>query len=137
MNYGNVAVAVFGLILTIFSCLRSRAEAVPFAVGLYITAACWFTASTSFASRHHRRSMTDSFAGIAPAGILPFIASQLVGMLAGVAVAGGFSGPAQALRALSRQGGICSSLAPNHKGASGRGAGNSDVGGSCAGGDSG
>jgi glycerol uptake facilitator-like aquaporin len=97
------AVASFGLILTIFGCLWRRPEAVPFAVGLYIMAAYWFTASTSFANPAVTiaRSLTDSFAGIAPAGILPFIVSQLVGMLAGVALAGWFWPGAKASRAVA------------------------------------
>ena len=61
----------------------------PFAVGLYITSAYWFTASTSFANPAVTiaRSLSDTFAGIAPDGVLAFIAAQLVGMLVAVAVA--------------------------------------------------
>ena len=62
--------------------------AVPYAVGLYITSAYWFTASTSFANPAVTiaRALSDTFAGIAPGGVLTFIAAQLVGMLAAVAV---------------------------------------------------
>jgi glycerol uptake facilitator-like aquaporin len=83
------AVATFGLVLTIFGCVARAPSAVPFAVGLYITSAYWFTASTSFANPAVTiaRSMSDTFAGIAPAGVLAFIAAQLVGMLVAVAVA--------------------------------------------------
>jgi glycerol uptake facilitator-like aquaporin len=80
------AVATFGLVLTIFCCLRTAREAMPYAVGLYITAAYWFTASTSFANPAATiaRSLSDTFAGIAPPGILAFIAAQIAGGLAGL-----------------------------------------------------
>jgi glycerol uptake facilitator-like aquaporin len=80
------AVATFGLLLTIFGCVWQRPEAVPYAVGLYITAAYWFTASTSFANPAVTiaRSLSDTFAGIAPAGVAAFIAAQMAGMLAAV-----------------------------------------------------
>jgi glycerol uptake facilitator-like aquaporin len=79
------AVAAFGLLFTIFGALRHNAAAMPLAVGLYITAAYWFTASTSFAnpSVTIARALSDTFAGISPAGVVPFIAAQLVGALAG------------------------------------------------------
>jgi glycerol uptake facilitator-like aquaporin len=82
------AVATFGLILTIFGCIARTPVAVPYAVGLYITSAYWFTASTSFANPAVTiaRSLSDTFAGIAPAGVLAFIAAQLVGTLAAVAI---------------------------------------------------
>jgi glycerol uptake facilitator-like aquaporin len=82
------AVATFGLVLTIFGCVARTPAAVPYAVGLYITAAYWFTASTSFANPAVTiaRALSDTFAGIAPAGVAAFIAAQLVGMLAAVAV---------------------------------------------------
>jgi glycerol uptake facilitator-like aquaporin len=82
-------VATFGLVLTIFGCVARAPSAVPFAVGLYITSAYWFTASTSFANPAVTiaRSLSDTFAGIAPAGVLAFIVAQVVGMLAAVAVA--------------------------------------------------
>lgn len=74
-------VAAFGLILTILGCLARNIAAVPTAVGLYITAAYWFTASTSFANPAVTiaRSLSDTFAGIAPADVPAFIAAQLVG----------------------------------------------------------
>jgi glycerol uptake facilitator-like aquaporin len=80
------AVATFGLLLTIFGCVASRPEAVAFAVGLYITAAYWFTASTSFANPAVTlaRSLSDTFAGIAPTGVVAFIAAQIAGMLVAV-----------------------------------------------------
>ena len=61
----------------------------PYAVGLYITSAYWFTASTSFANPAVTiaRSLSDTFAGIAPAGIITFICAQFVGMLAAVFLA--------------------------------------------------
>jgi glycerol uptake facilitator-like aquaporin len=74
-------VATFGLVLTIFGCAVRTPGAVPYAVGLYITSAYWFTASTSFANPAVTiaRSLSDTFAGIAPAGIFAFIAAQLIG----------------------------------------------------------
>jgi glycerol uptake facilitator-like aquaporin len=75
------AVATFGLLLTIFGCLASARAAIPYAVGLYITAAYWFTASTSFANPAVTiaRSLSDTFAGISPGGVPAFIAAQLAG----------------------------------------------------------
>jgi glycerol uptake facilitator-like aquaporin len=80
------AVATFGLLLTILGCSARTPSAVPFAVGLYITSAYWFTASTSFANPAVTiaRSLSDTFAGIAPAGVLAFVGAQLLGMLAAV-----------------------------------------------------
>ena len=74
-------VATFGLILTILGTLRHRPSAVPATVALYISAAYWFTSSTSFANPAITiaRSLSDSFAGIAPADVPMFIAAQLVG----------------------------------------------------------
>jgi glycerol uptake facilitator-like aquaporin len=82
------AVATFGLVLTIFGCVARAPSAAPIAVGLYITSAYWFTASTSFANPAVTiaRSLSDTFAGIAPVGVLAFIVAQLVGMLVAVAV---------------------------------------------------
>ena len=78
------AVATFGLILTIVGTSRARPEFTPTAVGLYIISAYWFTASTSFANPAVTlaRSLTDSFAGIAPGSAPGFIAGQVVGALA-------------------------------------------------------
>lgn len=75
------AVATFGLIGTILTTQRSRPDFTPTAVGLYITAAYWFTASTSFANPAVTvaRSLTDSFAGIAVPSVPLFIVSQIVG----------------------------------------------------------
>jgi glycerol uptake facilitator-like aquaporin len=75
------AVATFGLLLTIFGCLARTPTAVPYAVGLYITSAYWFTASTSFANPAVTiaRSLSNTFAGIAPAGVAGFIIAQLIG----------------------------------------------------------
>lgn len=80
------AVATFGLLLTVFGCVSRQPDSVPYAVGLYITAAYWFTASTSFANPAVTiaRSLSDTFAGIAPSGVAAFIVSQLAGMLAAV-----------------------------------------------------
>ena len=82
------AVASFGLLLTIFGCLAGTPWAVPYAVGLYITAAYWFTASTSFANPAVTiaRSLSDTFAGIAPANVAPFILAQLVGAAFAIAL---------------------------------------------------
>jgi glycerol uptake facilitator-like aquaporin len=82
-------VATFGLLLTILGCLARTPAAVPYAVGLYITSAYWSTASTSFANPAVTiaRSISDTFAGIAPAGVAAFIGAQLAGMLAAVVVA--------------------------------------------------
>jgi glycerol uptake facilitator-like aquaporin len=77
-------IATFGLLAVIWGCSRSRAAAVPFAVGAYITAAYWFTASTSFANPAVTlaRAMTNTFAGIRPGDVAGFIAAQLLGALA-------------------------------------------------------
>jgi glycerol uptake facilitator-like aquaporin len=74
-------IATFGLILTILGTVRYRREWVPASVALYITAAYWFTSSTSFANPAITvaRSLTNSFAGIAPHDVLPFILAQLLG----------------------------------------------------------
>ena len=75
-------VATFGLLLVIFGALRSgRTDAVAFAVGGYITAAYFFTSSTSFANPAVTlaRMFSDTFAGIAPSSVLPFIAMQVLG----------------------------------------------------------
>jgi len=84
------AVATFGLIGTILTTQRARPEATPMAVGLYITAAYWFTASTSFANPAVTvaRSLSDSFAGIAPASVPLFIACQIAGAVAAVVAFG-------------------------------------------------
>jgi glycerol uptake facilitator-like aquaporin len=81
-------VATFGLLAVIWGCSRRRSEAVPFAVGAYITAAYWFTASTSFANPAVTlaRAATDTFAGIRPADVPGFVVAQLVGAAAATAL---------------------------------------------------
>lgn len=78
-------VATFGLLLTIFA--LGTTDRVPMAVGLYITAAYWFTASTSFANPAVTvaRSLSDTFAGITPASVPGFIAAQVAGCLIALA----------------------------------------------------
>jgi glycerol uptake facilitator-like aquaporin len=80
-------VATFGLLSVIWGCVRRRPDAVPFAVGAYITAAYWFTASTSFANPAVTiaRAFTNTFAGIRPVDVLPFIVAQLAGAAAATA----------------------------------------------------
>ena len=84
------AVATFGLVATILGTVRFRAESTPLAVGLYITAAYWFTASTSFANPAVTiaRSLSDTFAGIAPSSAPAFIAAQVAGALVAAGVFG-------------------------------------------------
>lgn len=87
-------VATFGLIVTILAVARFRSDAIPVAVGLYITAAYWFTASTSSANPAVTiaRALTDSFAGIAPGDVPMFILAQLAGALGGLGVMRWFFG---------------------------------------------
>ena len=82
------AVATFGLVFTIFATLKANEKAVAMGVGLYITAAYWFTASTSFANPAVTvaRSFTDTFSGIRPADAPLFIVAQFVGAAAAFAV---------------------------------------------------
>jgi glycerol uptake facilitator-like aquaporin len=77
-------VATFGLLAVIWGCSRQRSSVTPFAVGAYITAAYWFTASTSFANPAVTlaRSFTNTFAGIRPVDAPAFIAVQIAGALA-------------------------------------------------------
>jgi len=84
------AVAAFGLVFTILAGLRSRPDAIPWLVGLYITAAYWFTASTSFANPAVAiaRAFTDTFAGIRPIDLPGFITAEIAGALLGMAMAG-------------------------------------------------
>ncbi len=81
-------VATFGLLMTIFGCVARAPSATSCAVGLYITAAYWFTASTSFANPAVTiaRALSDTFSGIAPSGVVAFILAQLAGTLAAVAL---------------------------------------------------
>ena len=83
------AVATFGLLLTILGTTQVRPTAVAASVALYITAAYWFTASTSFANPAVTlaRTLSNTFAGIAPDCVAPFIAAQLAGMAAALVVA--------------------------------------------------
>lgn len=84
------AVASFGLVLTIFGVASRTPAAVSYAVGLYITSAYWFTASTSFANPAVTiaRSLSDTFAGIAPQGVPAFIGAQLLGASLALPLAG-------------------------------------------------
>jgi glycerol uptake facilitator-like aquaporin len=81
-------VATFGLLAVIWGCTRYRSAATPFAVAAYIVGAYWFTASTSFANPAVTiaRSLSDTFAGIAPADVASFIVMQLFGALAATAL---------------------------------------------------
>ena len=81
-------IATFGLLAVIWGCSRRRSAAGPFAVGVYITAAYWFTASTSFANPAVTlaRGLTDTFAGIRPVDIPGFVAAQLLGAMAATAL---------------------------------------------------
>ena len=83
-------VASFGLVLVILNGVRFQATAVPMLVGLYITAAYWFTASTSFANPAVTiaRALTDSFSGIRPLDVPGFIVAQVIGAIAALALAG-------------------------------------------------
>ena len=76
-------VATFGLVLTILGCLARTPSAVPYAVGLYITAAYWFTASTAFANPAVAiaRSLSNTFSGIRPQDLPGFIAAELSGAI--------------------------------------------------------
>lgn len=81
-------VATFGLMATIFGCIKFKPDFTPIAVGLYITSAYWFTASTSFANPAvtFARSLSNTFAGIAPHSVPLFIAAQCAGAIVGVIV---------------------------------------------------
>ena len=81
-------VATFGLLAVIWGCTRSRPPAVPFAVGAYVTAAYWFTASTSFANPAVTlaRSLTNTFSGVRPADVPLFVIAQLLGAFCATAV---------------------------------------------------
>lgn len=83
-------IATFGLLFVIFGGIRHRPDAVPALVGLYITGAYWFTASTSFANPAVTiaRSLSDTFAGISPAHMPIFIVMQLLGAFLALVVAG-------------------------------------------------
>lgn len=83
-------IATLGLVLFILLSVRYRSDSVAWVVGLYITGAYWFTASTSFANPAVTiaRGLSDTFAGIAPAGVPFFIAMQIIGALIAAAIAG-------------------------------------------------
>jgi glycerol uptake facilitator-like aquaporin len=91
-------VATFGLLATILGALRFRPQFTPMAVGLYITAAYWFTASTAFANPAVTvaRSLSNTFAGIAPTSAPAFIAAQIAGAVAAVGLFGWLLKPAAA-----------------------------------------
>lgn len=81
-------IAAFGLVVTILAGLRFHADAIPWLVGLYITAAYWFTSSTSFANPAVAvaRSLTNTFAGIRPIDVPAFVAAEIAGSLAALAL---------------------------------------------------
>lgn len=83
------ATATFDLLITVLGTIAAAPHAVAYTVGLYITAAYWFTASTSFANPavSIARSLSDTFAGIAPDCVPAFIAAQIAGMLVALAIA--------------------------------------------------
>lgn len=83
-------VATFGLVFTILAGLRFRSDAIPWLVGLYITSAYWFTASTSFANPAVTvaRAFSNTFAGIRPSDVPAFIAAELAGALLALSLAG-------------------------------------------------
>jgi len=90
-------VATFGLVTTILGCRAGAPQAIAVAVGLYITAAYWFTASTSFANPAVTiaRAVSDTFAGIAPAGVPAFILAELAGAVAAHFAGAWLFGPAE------------------------------------------
>ncbi|HEX6218303.1 MAG TPA: MIP/aquaporin family protein [Sphingomicrobium sp.] len=97
-QWAGEAIATFGLVLTILGTLRQRPHLVPATVGFYIMAAYWFTSSTSFANPAITiaRSLTDTFAGIAPADVPSFLVAELFGAaLATIAAATLFTRPAR------------------------------------------
>jgi len=89
-------IATFGLVLTILLLVRLRPSAIPAAVGLYIASAYWFTSSTSFANPAITivRSLSDTFAGIAPGDVPMFIGAQIVGAVVATALAAWLVGAA-------------------------------------------
>jgi glycerol uptake facilitator-like aquaporin len=88
-QFAGEFIATFGLIVTILGTVRFRREWVPASVGLYITAAYWFTSSTSFANPAITvaRSLTNTFAGIAPNDVPLFVVAQLLGAAAAAVLA--------------------------------------------------
>jgi glycerol uptake facilitator-like aquaporin len=103
-------IATFGLVAVIESGRRHFAAALPAAIALYIVAAYWFTSSTSFANPAVTlaRSLTDSFAGIAPANVVGFIAAQIAGATAAILIMRWlYAEPAAAVRLTRRRAGPC------------------------------
>jgi glycerol uptake facilitator-like aquaporin len=99
------AVAAFGLVFTILAGLRFRPDAIPGLVGLYITAAYWFTASTSFANPAVAiaRALSNTFAGIRPVDLPGFIIAEFLGALLAMALASWMLGDHNpALQALNK-----------------------------------
>lgn len=96
-QWSGEGIATFGLVLTILLTVRYRSEAVPASVGLYITAAYWFTSSTSFANPAITivRSLSDTFAGIAPGDVPLFIAAQIGGAVVATLLAGWLIRPSE------------------------------------------
>jgi len=88
-QFSSEVIACFGLVFTIFAGLKTAPAQVPALVAAYITGAYWFTSSTSFANPAVTiaRSFTDTFAGIAPSDVLPFIIAQLIGAVIATFVA--------------------------------------------------
>lgn len=106
-------VATFGLLSVIWGCSRTRSSVVPFAVGAYITAAYWFTASTSFANPAVTiaRCLSDTFSGIRPIDVPWFVFSQLLGGLAATVV---FRGLVPNLQARAQEVTLPHDLERNH-----------------------
>lgn len=101
-QWAGEAIATFGLVLTILATIEARREWVPVSVALYITAGYWFTSSTSFANPAITvaRSLSDTFAGIAPADVGGFVIAQVAGALAALGTAKVLlAGPDKAARA--------------------------------------
>ena len=99
-------VATFGLVAIILAGIRFRHEAVPWLVGLYITAAYWFTASTSFANPAVAiaRALTDTFSGIRPVDLPGFIVAQLIGAVCALVLTGWLlNAPARSLHPLKAE----------------------------------
>ncbi len=98
------AAATFGLVATILGTVRHRPEAVPYAVGLFISAGYWFTSSTSFANPAVTvaRALTRSFSGILPADVPAFVVAQLMGALVATVVFGWFAASASRLSDLGK-----------------------------------
>ncbi len=89
-QWAGEIVATFGLVATILGCIKAAPQAVPYAVGLFITAGYWFTSSTSFANPAVTiaRTFTDTFSGIHPDNAALFIAAQLAGAVAATFIMG-------------------------------------------------